>query len=301
VVEGHENDPTESMIALRLLGAVHRLVLDGQAPTLAPFYPSVGGVADAGAAWPMFREFLAGDRDRVRRGLEEPVQTNEVGRSAALVVGFLAVAQRTGLPLRTLEVGASAGLNLLWDHWFYSAGEMSFGQPDSPVRFEDPYVGRPPFDVEVEVAERRGCDPRPLDPCSREDRLTLTAYLWPDQEERLRALRPALDVACGQGARVERADGPAWVESRLAERREDRATVIYHSLVLQYISEPAREHLVAAIERAGRAATADAPIAWLRMEPGGEEADLRLELWPGGRDELIATAGYHGRPVRIRT
>jgi hypothetical protein len=300
VVAGHEDDPTESMIALRLMGAVHRLVLGGEASELQQYYPSVGGRADANAAWPALRGFFEGKRDRLRRGLEEPVQTNEVSRSAALVVGFLEVARRSGLPLRTLEVGASAGLNLLWDHWFYSTGEESFGPAGSPLRFTDHYLGSPPFDVAVEVIERRGCDPRPLDACSPDDRLTLAAYVWPDQEERLRALRSALVVVCREGVEVERADGPEWVEARLAEEADGKATVVYHSLVLQYLPEPARNRLTAAIERSGDAATEEAPLAWLRMEPGGEEADLRLRLWPGGADELIATAGYQGRPVRVR-
>jgi len=34
------------------------------------------------------------------------------------------------------------------------------------------------------------------------------------------------------------------------------------------------------------------------MEPGGEQAEVRLTLWPGGSERLIASAGFHGRPVR---
>jgi hypothetical protein len=56
--------------------------------------------------------------------------------------------------------------------------------------------------------------------------------------------------------------------------------------------------VTAAIERAGAAATADAPLAWLRMEPGGDEADVHLRTWPGGADARVARSGYHGRPVR---
>jgi hypothetical protein len=299
VVEGHADDPTESMIALRLMGAVHRLVLAGDAPPLEPHYPSVGGIANPEAAWPALRAFIEAERDAVRRGIDEPVQTNEVGRSAALLVGFLEVARRTGLPLRTLEIGASAGLNMLWDRWRYVAGDEAFGPADAALRFEGLFDGCPPFDVELRVEERRGCDPRPLDPCSKEDRLTLLAYVWPDQEARLRMLRAALDVACSEGVRVERADGPEWLEQRLAETRDGLATVVYHSLVMQYIAKPARERLVALIEHGGERATDAAPLAWLRMEPGGDEADVRLTLWPGGEEDLIATAGYHGRPVRV--
>ena len=46
-----------------------------------------------------------------------------------IVGGFLAVAAHTGLPLRTFEVGASAGLNLRWDRFFYEARGATWGPP----------------------------------------------------------------------------------------------------------------------------------------------------------------------------
>jgi hypothetical protein len=196
-------------------------------------------------------------------------------------------------------VGASAGLNLIWDRYFYAAGGASFGAPDSPVRFVDVYEGGPPpFDAPLDVVERCGCDKSPLDPCSSEDRVTLTAYVWPDQEERLRLLRAAFELACDAGVQVEEAAAEEWVEARLAETTAGATTVVYHSLVMQYLSEEARTRFRSAIERAGAAATDESPLAWLRMEIGGDEADVRLNLWPGGEEELIARAGYHGRPVR---
>ena len=299
LLESHERDPTESMLALRLMGSVHRLVLEGKAVELEPFYPSVGGIADPEHAWPKLRELLANQPGALIRGLTAPVQTNEVGRSAALAAGFLLVAERTGLPLRLLEVGASAGLNLLWDRYFYSAGATSFGPGDSPVCFVDVYEGSlPPLDARIEVAERRGCDKAPLDPCSERDQVTLTAYVWPDQQERLRALRAALPIACAEGVRVERAAADEWIGERLAEQVPGTTTVVYHSLVMQYLPDAARTSFRLAVERAGAKASEAAPLAWLRMEIGGDEADVRLNLWPGGEEEPIARAGYHGRPVR---
>jgi hypothetical protein len=137
VLAGHENDPPRSNLALRFVGAVHRSVLGGDAPELAAFYPSVGGVVDGERVWPAFRDAVERLRDELRAEVAVPVQTNEVARSAGLLGGFLLVAGSSGLPLRVLEVGASAGLILRWDDYHYSAGADSWGNPDSPVRFEN--------------------------------------------------------------------------------------------------------------------------------------------------------------------
>jgi hypothetical protein len=298
-LRGHEHDPPNSMLPLRFLGAVHRLVLSGQAPALAQFYPSSGGEPDAERAWPALVALLEERRDTIRAEVESPVQTNEVARCAALLGGFLTVARRFGLPLRLLEVGASAGLNLGWDRYFYSTPHGSFGPPASRVRFEDFLAsGELPLGSEVVVAERRGCDREPLDPASDNDRLLLRSFVWPDQLERFEALDAALELARKEPLPVERGDAGEWIERELAQPRQESATVIFHSIVLMYLTEETRARLIAAIEQAGRNAGPKAPVAWLRMELGGDEAEVRLTCWPDGEDVVVARAGYQGRPVR---
>jgi hypothetical protein len=299
VLEGHEHDPPLSMLPLRFLGAVHRAVLRGEAPELSRYYPSVGGTVDLERVWPACRATVDRLREQLRTAVEAPVQTNEVARSAALLGAFLLVAQDTGLPLRVLEVGASAGLLLHWDSYLYGARGGSWGPPDSPVRFDDFLAsGRFPFGVDAAVAARAGCDAAPLDPRSERDSITLRGFVWPDQLERFEALTAALELARSRALEVERADAGAWCERQLEARETGVATVLYHSLVLQYLSDETRERMLAAIERAGEAATDESPFAWLRMELGGDEADVRLTRWPGGDERLVARAHYHGRPVR---
>jgi hypothetical protein len=284
VLEGHEDDPGTSVVALRLMGAVHRLVLRGDAPELAAHYPSAGG--RPGDAWPAFAAVLRDHRDELRRLVEDPVQTNEPGRCVALLGGFLEVARVTGMPLRLLEVGASAGLNLRVDRYRYELADERWGPPGSPVTLRSRLAGpgRPPLAASLEVASRAGCDPRPVDPRTEDGRLTLTSYVWPDQLERLERLSAALAVAAEVDAPVERAGAADWIEARLAEPAPGAATVVFHSIVMQYLPAEERErfeHLVQSHD-----------IAWLRMEPADEAADVRLRL--GGEDRLIARAGYHG-------
>lgn len=300
VLDDHHEDPFGSALALRFLGAVHRIVLEGRAPALAALYPSVGGDPADGDPVPAFLATVAEHAEEVRARLADGVQTNEVGRSAALIGGYAEVARRTGLPLRVREVGASAGLNLRFDRYAYDTGEQVAGDPDSPLRFEGFWEAPPPdLSGELVVADRRGCDRNPLDPTSQADRLTLLSFVWPDQEARLARLRAALAVAQQVPVAIDHADAADWARAQLDESRPGTATVLVHSIVLQYLNPARRRDLRDAIADAGRRATVDAPVAWLRMEPATDEAaDVRLTLWPGGEERLLGTAGYHGPPVR---
>jgi hypothetical protein len=305
VLAGHERDPEASALALRFLGAVHRLVLTGAAPALARHYPSAGG-AHTGDAWPDFAAVLRERRERLRELITLPVQTNEVGRSATLLGGFLTVARTAGLPLRLLEIGSSGGLNLRWDHYRYEQDDHAFGPLHSPVRFVDPFDGpAPPLADGVTVAERRGCDAAPIDAASEAGRLALRAYLWPDQAERYARLEGALAVAARVPATVDRADARAWLADMLATPTPGRATVVFHSIVMQYLGREGAARVRDVITAAGTRATADAPLAWLRLEPapqpdGGVEFRLDLDRWPSGTASTLALSSPHGPPVRWR-
>jgi hypothetical protein len=294
LLRGHEDDPPDSMLALRLMGAVHRRVLEGELPDLRRRC-----AGSAGQAWPAFRAALAEDGEAIRGLLDRPVQTNEVGRCAALLPGFLAVAAGSGLPLRLLEVGASAGLNLRWDRYRYQADGFGWGDPASPVRIGFALEGPAPEEIVPEVRKRQGCDPNPVDPASEEGRLTLLSFVWADQAGWIERLRAALGGAGANPAAVERAGAADWIAERLAEPGEGTATVVFHSIVMQYLSAEERgsfeHHLLAAAEAADEAA----PLAWLRMEPAGNRAEVRLTRWPAGEEQVVGWAGYHGDPVEL--
>lgn len=289
-------DQEGSALALRFMSAVHRLVLEGVAPTLARHYPSVGGTYALEDAWPAFREAVADHREVLRELVRQPIQTNEVGRSAALLPGFMAIAREYGLPLRILEIGASAGLNLRFDRYRYEARGGGWGPVNSPVHL-DGFEGEPPF-VSLGVASRRGCDLAPLDPCDRETRRRLRSTVWADQLERLRLLDAALLLARSFPVRIDRAPARDWLEQQLGRGTPGEATVVFHSIVWQYLTEPERGGLRSILAAAGRRATRNAPLAWLRMEPAGEFARVTLTTWPGRHERTVARSGYHGRPVR---
>jgi len=299
VLHDHYDDPPDSALALRFLGAVHRLVLQKQAPRLAACYPSVGGDSGCDELWPAFHSAVREHAALLRELVDRPVQTNEVGRCAALLGGFLEVVRSTGLPMRLLEVGAAGGLILRWDQYRYEANAEGWGDPDSPV-----YIGgafgdvHPPFNIPVKIAVRRGCDASPIDPCTEEGQLTLQSYVWPDQLMRFRQLAAAIEVARRVPAEVDQANAVDWAEASLANGVSGVATVVYHSIVWQYFSDEDRARFKRVMAAAGQAATPDHPLAWLRLEPGDNLAEVHLQLWPGAEDRLLARSGFHGKPVQ---
>jgi hypothetical protein len=295
-LRGHENDPQLSVLGLRLMGAVNRLVLTGREPALADAYAD----GDPARAWEMLRDVVSRNGTELRDLVELPVQTNEVGRCNALLFGFTEVAGATGLPLRQLEVGASAGLNLRWDRYRYGAGDFSWGPADSPVQLELELEGDPPaLPPTVEISSRHGCDASPIDPTTEEGRLTLLAYTWPDQADRIARMRAALKVASELPVQIDRESAASWTKRMLSEPMPGQATVLYHSIVSQYLSDEERDAFHDNIQAAGERATKEAPLAWLRMEPGGERADVHLTTWPGDETRHLARVGYHGSPVEL--
>ncbi len=217
LLDGRSDRPLHDATPLRLLGGVHRLVLEGAAPELAEFYPSAGGHS-TGDPVPAFLAVLDAHRHELELRMGQGVQTNEVGRAALLAPGFALVARRTGLPLRLREVGSSAGLLLRWDGYRYEAGGDVLGDPASPLAFGDVYLPPvPDLSGPLEVADRRGCDISPIDGTTAEGRLTLLSFVWPDQLARFERLRTALDLARTNPVTVDRADAGEWVAEQVRE------------------------------------------------------------------------------------
>ena len=298
-----EDDPPGTVPALRFAGALHRLVLERQAPGLAVHYPSVGGTP--GEVWPAARAAVEEHLERLHELVRRPVQTNEVGRSSALLGGLLVVASATGLPVRLLEVGASGGLNLQVDRYRHEvAAGVVLGDPASPVVLDAPWGGTPPRAVPLRIVERRGCDPAPLDPTSAEDRLTLTSYVWADQLARFERLRGALQVAAARPEPVERLAGSAFLERELRRPRPGVATVVWQSVVRQYLDPAERDRVEDVLAGAGRRATDEAPLACLTLEPergvGVDRFVVELTSRPGAGTRLLADCGGHGPPITWR-
>ena len=289
-------EPTRDALPLRLFGGLHALVLAGQDAGLAEVY--AGRVTDPGEISATLERVFAEHAAALLPWLNGPPQTNEPGRSGALMLGLIALAQRHGPKIELLEIGSSAGLNLLIDRYRFDLGGTPYGPADSPVTIRPAWTGPPAPSVPLDIVSVRGCDINPIDATDPAVAARLAAYVWPDTPERLARVRTAIAMLGTRGVDLVRADAADWVEARLAEPQAAGVTrVLMHSVVWQYLPESVAERIRAAMAAAGARATADRPLGWVMMEPDRSvgHQNIRARSWPGdGTWEMVATAHAHG-------
>ena len=243
------------LLALRCCGALHYHVRAKPHSKLAKAYPP-NPTPDADRLWNAIRATVA-ERDKaLTRFLDTPPQTNEVSRAGVLLGGLLRVAARWNLPLSLIEIGASAGLNLNFDRFFYDLGEgRTWGDPQSAVCVKSEWHGDiPPLDAPLQIAAQLGNDQKPLNPARTDDRRRLLAYIWPDQFDRLQRLEAALEIAAKHPVEIAEEDAAKFLASCLARKSHDGvARVVFHTIVLQYASKETRAAIKETLRRGGRA------------------------------------------------
>jgi hypothetical protein len=297
-----DEDPIQSALCLRLFGAVNRIAVASSAEWIDAYYPNRGGVTDVGAVVPAFFDFLTSHVETVREHMRAGVQTNDVTRAAPLSAAMNHVALATGLPLRLLEVGSSAGLNLLLDKYFVESTTRSWGPEDSPLRLTGQFESGDPEVADLRVAERRGCDLNPLDVHDEGSAELLRSFVWPEHVERASRLDAALRVArSSPPVTIDASPATPWVAEHAANLPDGVATVIYHSIVLPYFDSCERDRFDAAVRAAGEWARQSGPLAWISMEPRDDTpsaVELVCRTWPDGRSMRLARTTPHGTRVR---
>ena len=288
--------PVHDALPLRLLGAVHRIALRGEAPVLAARYQSCGG---DGSPIPLddFVAVVEAHRAEIDGELGRQVQTNEVGRS---VVPLSLVHWLTTLGVERvhwIEIGASAGLNLNFEKYGADTARGTLGDPSSSLRFDASWFAAPPPIVSRPVVCERlsGVDVSPLDVHDEDDRRRLLSFVWPDQVARFERLRAALTIARSSDVVVQRGSADEFLAERLLDDPSS-PRVVFHSIVWQYLSAEVRNGVrdAIAVARASRSA----PVVWARMEPSGPVADVRVTVYDGRAEPAerrLAEVGYHGQ------
>ena len=303
---------------LLLLAAVHFLLLSGTDHPLAAFYDTVAIVRGIPSERPpgndvasVFAEFCHRHRADVERLVAtRATQTNEVGRCSALLPGLCHIAAQYGWhePLSLLDLGTSAGLNLLFDDYAYTyrsaegAAVHTAGASNSGVALEcsarDDVTSLPELRVPV-MAERVGLDLSPVDPFSDDEARWLLACQWPDNPARFGRLRAALANvrAAAHPPRLERGDLLTDLPRITASMAGNGPLVLFHSWVAAYLNEREQQSLTEQV--AGL--DAQRPIHHLYCESPFETPGLPTPPSPltrAGPD--LATALVHigpGRPA----
>lgn len=290
--------PAGHSLPLRLAGGLHALVLQGVAADLMAVYPP-NQVPDA-----QLREIVLTtsriEEDFLIEWCQVPPQTNEVRRSAALIAMGHVAAKHFNRPIVLSELGASGGLNLMWDRFALDAKNVRFGGGKTALILSPNWDGPPPPVAYPQVVDRSGVDLNPLNPRDKDDLWRLTAYLWADQPHRMHLTVAAASV---MDATVAQGDAIDWLEQRLVDAPANHMHLIQNTVAWQYFNADAQTRGRTLIEAAGENATLNTPLAWMQMETdddasGAIGAALTLRLWPGNLTLNLGRADFHGRWVK---
>ena len=295
--------PAGQPIPLLLLGAIQYLLEPSD--ELAAYYPNL--TDDPRSPDPEFgralHEFVAEHVGELEQMMANRiVQTNEVGRIAALMPGFCLLHQRTGLPLSTVEMGTAAGLLLGWPDYRVDYGAHgTIGDPSSPVHLAPEVRGTRPIPITPKMppyVARIGIDQSPLDVSNHDDAKWLESLVWPDHIGRKMRLKSAIEVLAANPPTLIQATLPAGLADGLSGLAEDSARIVFHSIAIYQMDATTR----AAIDDALMTAADTAPVYRLAFEfndgeKGIKQPHLRLTTYSNGRAERehLATAQYHGR------
>ncbi len=283
-----------------LLGAVHFLLAAAPTNPLAAFYPSLTAIPNtADDPYPAFHDFCLAHWDIIAALLQtRRVQTNEVRRCATLLPAFgLVGAQAAGRPLALIEIGTSAGFNLLWDHYGYDYGVAGrAGDPQAALQLHCEVRGNhaPPIPAQFPtVAGRLGIDLHPIDVCDPQAMAWLRALIWPEHADRRLLLDTAVATVLADPPTMQAGDALALLPGALADLSADVLPCVFHSFTLNQFAPEDRDRLAAILAACGRRRDCYR-ISIEMLQVGAPE--LRLEQWQAGRhhEALLARCNPHG-------
>ncbi|MEJ1969367.1 MAG: DUF2332 domain-containing protein [Rhizomicrobium sp.] len=279
-----------------LLGAVHFLLLRGADDPLKRFYPSVGGTVSAEAQdpYPDFKAFVGKHLAQVEPLIATRVtNTNEVGRSALLHPGFRSIGGEA--PLSLIEIGPSAGLNLIWDRYgvrYARGGHIVAAVNDGAALVIDCEARGgplPPTGPAPRIAGRVGLELNPVDLSNADDRDWLRALIWPDQVPRFERLDRAIALFAQEKPPIRAGDALALLPDALAAVPYDAVPVVYHTIAVYQFSREMREALESILAVAGLRR----PVLRLSFEYDGRLYLLSLIRYADGVREETRLANCH--------
>lgn len=285
--------PAEAHVPNNLHAAARFLLLNGADHPVSRAYDP-GDVGDLAVVGEQFCDFVRAREDEIAELLAtRVVQTNEVNRTAAIAPSLGRIAAAEGRPIALVDIGCSAGLNLLIDRYRITMGGVGLGPADARLRIDAENRGAPIGTTPAEIGWRRGVDRSPVDVTDADAARWLEALVWPDQPERRDRLRAAIAEMEADPQPLVAADALDGLRGALADAPEDLLVVIVTTWVVFYFDEDLRRAFDAAI------VGADRPTAWLAMEMAGVVPGIEVPDRPADDGEVSAMTlvrGGGGRP-----
>lgn len=282
-------------LPLRVTGGLHALHLGRHEASLAPIYEGHG----PSEATDLIADALETHEAFLLPWLDGPPQTNEAGRSSNFAAAFLWLVDH-GLPghFDMLEIGSSAGINLMMRRYRYDLAGVKVGPRTAGVQLAPEWRGDPPPAQGFDIVGAVGCDLAPVDLTDAEQALRLKAYIWPEFTERFARMDAAIEAAQTMPPEIERKRAVDFLRERLKRpQAPDTTRVLMHSVVWQYIPREEKDAIVELMEAAGNKATEDKPLAWVSVEANRDthRHELMVSHWPrGDMRKKLATAHPHG-------
>lgn len=264
----------EARDPLRLLAGLHYLVLGGE------------------ATWGAVDEALERHEDFLRRFVaEQAVQTNEVQRSWVLLPLVLHVAGDTELDV--VEIGASAGLNMVWDRYRYRYERGEWGPRDAPLTLSGEERRPLPaalLEARPRVRSRIGIEPSPVDATTARGARLLKSFVWAGQDERLERLERAIEAVRADPPTIVQGDAAGELPRVLERLPRDGLTLVFQTGVLGYMSQEGRERLRDVIDGADR------DLVFVSSgQPRAVPRSWGMRIYrPRGGRIFVGHADYHG-------
>lgn len=280
-------------------GAVHYLLMKGKDHEVREYYGSlVNHSRDALTAFPYFKDFcLKYQHELICILKNKLVQTNEVRRCSYLYPAFCYIYEKTKRPLALVEIGTSAGLQLLWDKYGYSynSDEEVYGEARSELRISSKMQGaRPPFMLKQSppVSSRTGIDLHINDLNNPDDYLWLKSLIWPDHTERIANFERASKCLETQSVDLIEGDGVKLITDIALKIPQNAVVCVFHTHVANQIPNEDKHDLIEHIKKLG--GERDVFHLYNNMWDMGQ---LHLDYYLGGKEynETLAETDGHGR------
>jgi hypothetical protein len=310
--------PTSQRLPVLLFASVHWLLLQGTSDPLVRYYPNLapqGQPPPQQALITAFRTFCHERQSAIAELLAtRRTQTNEIGRTA-LLLPSLALLERERGPLAQVDVGASAGLNLLIPHYDYTYEPGGVVETGSAVRILCGTRGDVPVPAtHPAMPVAIGVDANPVDITDPDQALWLEACVWPDHVDRFERLAAAIAVANDVGVDVRQGDAVDALAAVVTEASASGHPVVTTTWVMNYLPADRRVAFVGELDRIARYLD----VSWLYAEnpalspelpglppprsDGKQPTAVVLVRWRGGKRDArrVADAHPHGRWLHWR-